>query len=238
MRNAKWQIDGTIASYDESRCRAEMNLSRPAAGLQLTLRDDSATHMQIFAVSFDDAKPIDASRIDAYTRGGDLVATYDEAPPARIRAQIYWRRLEPEEFSVAHGAAIVVALEQIVSVNTSLLDSNPQATISSIILPVPTVEQLSEDQKFIGSCVARLSSERFSYVELLHPADLGSSSVVLGDGAPPQLQTTHQLFQQRLEKGVILRARLRAAIVERAHDLDVAHAAYEQFAISEPPLTV
>ena len=66
---------------------------------------------------------------------------------------------------------------------------------------------------------------------MVHPVDFGGAKVSTGT-------ISHHLFQQRLEKGVILRARVRAAILHRKNDLATAQAAYERFAGAEPPLTV
>ena len=50
------------------------------------------------------------------------------------------------------------------------------------------------------------------------------------------LRVSHQLFSERLEKGVILRARLRGVFLPRQRDTRVAAACYTAFAAAEPPL--
>jgi len=55
---------------------------------------------------------------------------------------------------------------------------------------------------------------------MVHPVDFNGAWV----GAET---ISHQLFQQRLEKGVILLSRVRAAVLRRNHDLSTALAAYE-----------
>jgi hypothetical protein len=47
----------------------------------------------------------------------------------------------------------------------------------------------------------------------------------------------HRLFVSRLEKGVILRARVRGVLVIREDDCSLAAAAYHRFVKSPPPLT-
>ena len=48
---------------------------------------------------------------------------------------------------------------------------------------------------------------------------------------------SHRLFAERLEKGVILRSRIRGLFVPRDHDTELAQSEYRRFAASEPPLT-
>jgi hypothetical protein len=47
----------------------------------------------------------------------------------------------------------------------------------------------------------------------------------------------HRLFLDELEKGVILRGRVRGLLLERERDRSATAEAYTQFAGSPPPLT-
>jgi hypothetical protein len=182
-----------------------------------------------------------------------------------VRAQIYWRRLEPVEFSKTLETQTLVALDSIVSVNTSVLDVDPQAHVRSSIVALSAL-RLSDgrfDELALGPAdatiaardgagcfVFRLPDGARSYVEMVHPVDFGQSIIrctphatptdagtPAGEGGPRHCETLHRLFHQRLEKGVILRARIRAALVRRDRDTAVALSAYERFAAAEPPLT-
>jgi hypothetical protein len=90
-----------------------------------------------------------------------------------------------------------------------------------------------------------------SWIQMVHPSDFCRASAgAVGDlstaaaasadrsTSPTGVQIVHDLFHQSLEKGVILRARVRGAIVDRQQDEAIAIAAYQQFAAAEPPLTV
>ena len=61
---------------------------------------------------------------------------------------------------------------------------------------------------------------------MIHPADFCGTRIE-SQLAPPRKEPAtlieHQLFHQRLEKGVILRARIRAALVTRQDDEACAH---------------
>ena len=84
--------------------------------------------------------------------------------------------------------------------------------------------------------IFRLRGAPLSYIEMVHPLDFVESGLTpLGDGA---LRWTTRLFQGRLEKGVILRSRLKALITPRSDDIAAAALCYRDFAASEPPLTV
>ena len=79
-------------------------------------------------------------------------------------------------------------------------------------------------------------------MELIHPSDYQSSSVTLTSSVAEPSDSValieHQVFRTRLEKGVILRARLRAALVATEKAEAITIAAYGHFARTEPPLTV
>ncbi len=250
MNASSWQLDGNSARLASTRCSATIDLTHPADGLRVQFNGENpSSRLQMLGFTFGEREPPIASRMDAYVRGTDIVATYEETTPQHVRLQAYWRRLDAAEFCPTDAAGVAIAIELILSANTSLLDSDPQVTIASFVSPIAEVQslRLSADGNLptnrasaepTGSFIARLPGDQISYVELLHPQDYGSSTLEVANNAQPLLQSSHRLFQQRLEKGVILRARVRASLVERPRDESIALAAYRQFATTEPPLTV
>jgi hypothetical protein len=72
-------------------------------------------------------------------------------------------------------------------------------------------------------------------VEMVHPIDFRGSTATSAGGS---VGLSHDLFEQKLEKGVILRARIRGALVKQESDIDCAMAALGGFSAAEPPLTV
>jgi hypothetical protein len=74
-----------------------------------------------------------------------------------------------------------------------------------------------------------------TYVEMVHPLDFVSSEFTAT--ASNEVEHSTRLFRGPLEKGVILRSRLRGVIVPRSGDVSAAIACYREFAASEPPLT-
>lgn len=110
-------------------------------------------------------------------------------------------------------------------------------------------------ERRFGALIVRPSGIALSYVEMVHPADdlgtewidptapvgveAGSSFVSREMGAaatPAAACARRRLFASSLEKGVLLRARVRGALVERDADADAAARLYEAFASADPPL--
>jgi hypothetical protein len=111
-----------------------------------------------------------------------------------------------------------------------------------------------------GCLLFRFPGLDFSYIEMVHPADFEHDEVASGVGdpdvgmavalpslslrgeaavqLPPQhvLRIAHRLFRTTLEKGVILRARVRGVFVNRHDDARSAADCYAAFATADPPL--
>lgn len=236
MSSANWQLEGHVAKLSAAGCEISVDIARPSSGLcwrqNSTLPVDA---FHILCVELESHEAIEAASVDAFTRGRDLVATYAERPPRHVRAQVYWRSLSAEEFAPDHSSSISAAFDLILSVNTSVLDEDPQSIVRSSIASAAEIVNVG---KAPGCFLARLGGAKLSYVEMVHPTDYEQSEAFLDDSASPRAQFSHRLFAQRLEKGVILRARVRAALVERRNDEVIALAAYQHFAAAEPPLTV
>jgi hypothetical protein len=259
---ASWQLDGHVATLKVSGGEIAVDVAHPSLGLSRRAAN-SATHiLNALGVVLGGQEPIAAECIDAFTRGRDLVATYEEGPLRHVRAQVYWRSLLAEEFSPTGAASVSSAFDLILSVNTSLLDEDPKSMVRTIVSPTSEAmnlrtaedgrllvqkvgaEELASHQDNIiastptGCFVFRFPGSGLSYIEMVHPVDYQQTDLLTGDSAPPRTQLAHQLFAQRLEKGVILRARVRAALVKRENDETAAIDGFQHFSASEPPLTV
>jgi len=71
---------------------------------------------------------------------------------------------------------------------------------------------------------------------MVHPADFSGSELTEDDSAGGHVAIRHRLFVQRLEKGVLLRARVRGLLLAREADVELAAATYRSFAGLGPPL--
>jgi hypothetical protein len=228
-----WQLDGSVAKLSvASSIAASIDVTRPSRGLQWLSDRSAADPCNILGVVLGGKEPMDSAGIDVFARGRDLVATYAEQPPRHVRAQVYWRCLTPEEFAPDHASSIVAAFDLILSVNTSVLDEDPQSTVHSSV-SCPT--EILNAGKTPGCFLVRTRDSNQSYVEMVHPIDYQQSEASSGER---QAQIVHRLFAQRLEKGVILRARIRGAVIACERDEATAIAGFQCFSAAEPPLTV
>jgi hypothetical protein len=184
--------------------------------------------------------------IDCYQRQGDLIATYAQTLEQPTRVQVYWRA------GSAADSAPLVDLQ--VSVQTSLLDSRPRLAPSSR-LPRGELRRLidaragmfesislaeAEERSFLPEegpeCfLVRWPDVEASYVEMVYPGDSDRSKLKLCDS--DRWELSHGLFSGALEKGVIVRARIRGGYLPRDRDEELAARAYAEFLKSDLPLT-
>jgi hypothetical protein len=229
MDSAPWQLRATNASLDSGSLSAALDLARPAHGLTIAGREAWG---RFLAATLSEAEgplgqPPSAVQ-DAYVRGHDLVATYDETRARPFRVALYWRALEGQ---AAPGA--LLGVELIVSVQTSLLESRPALDVRSelaadelfaldergALVGHETTEGRPLEKAAAACSLARLSDAATSYVQMLHPATVAESHVERRSGG--RLWLDHRLFfPADLEKGVILRARLRGIFLPRPGDSD------------------
>jgi hypothetical protein len=185
---------------------------------------------------------------EAYVRGCDLVVTYAKVPPHQISPQFYWRASWHAEFQAA-------GIELIFSMQTELLDSRPQTSITSYgdtvhmfhadQLDAARFETLTRPSVAPGHLFDRSQSAEhllvwrdeqhgFSYAEMVHPTDFVSARI-WPDAKPWNLES--ELFPDSLEKGVIRRARIAGWFMPAENDLQVAVELARQFVAEPPPLT-
>ena len=240
--SAAWQLDATTARLFGASASATIDLAHPEHGAAIALPGNSAepATLQILGIETGNANTPSGARLDAYVRGADLVAIYEESPPAQLRTQCYWRIIEPNQFAPQNASEVVIALDLILSVNTSLLENNPQSRVSSHILQTQERFELvrDENQQLEFKAVKKSSTQEPNVRPALDAFSIAAArpDLVSCKWCIPSISTahgwgqntiSHQLFQQRLEKGVILRSRVRAAVLRRNHDLSTALAAYE-----------
>ncbi len=165
---------------------------------------------------------------EAYVRGSDLVATYAKTPPYHVAPQAYWRATWIAEWEA-------VKLELVLSVQTDLLDSQPRCTIESGG-QAPTSAGAGDAAPQLY--VLRNEQAGFSYAELVHPMDFVAASIDADLGTTGGIFSVRStLFPERLEKGVIRRARVGGWFLPLENDLAAAAALAQAF-VGEPlPLT-
>jgi hypothetical protein len=247
-----WQIDQGIATLRLERISATLAVTRPDRGIhQVSVETRSLGEAQLLGLALPSVAHGEAkSSFDCYTRGRDLIAAYPESPSWPVCADIIWRAISPAE-----NRGFVAAVDVVISVRTALLDSWPELAVRSV-LPSAEVLRLADagtgrfdpcggipgsGTRFdasAGPCllVFRFPDLPFSYAEMTHPADFQGAALAPSAGNPATAEARHRLFAERLEKGVILRGRVRGVVVDRARDLQTAAACYAAFAAADPPL--
>jgi hypothetical protein len=147
------------------------------------------------------------------------------------------------------------ALELILSIQTNLLDADPTLTVESDLaavqasqlvdattgrsndLPITNSPAVLGPANGLGCFHFRLADSPLACTEMVHPADFHRSTLERRADESNALRLSHQLFAQHLEKGVILRSRIRAIFKSCEADPALVARAYQDFAASDPPLT-
>jgi hypothetical protein len=240
-----WHLEPGKARLKLTRVSAEVFPDAPERGLaNLQANNQGLPGLNPLGVDFLESEPREPS--ECYVRGGDLVATYTDRPQAAMRAQIYWRAASHEL------ADALAAVELVVSVQTSLLDSCPRVTICSQASAgavfslsnaergefVPVGQQAETRAGQLGCFLIRIENSGLSYAQMIHPRDARETTLLSASETGPQsVELRHQLFAERLEKGVILRARALGVLLERANDCAAAAFHYAAFLAEQLPLT-
>jgi len=263
MHLPAWRLELHRAGLELHSWRVALDVSRPEEGLALTeLRGqepgrrgqsdapDGPTRAQqhVLGVELADRDADQSPLTDCYVRGPDLVATYT-IPTLATRVQVYWRAASD---ALDSGAAEAIDLQ--VSVQTDMLDASPRVSTRSV-LASDRVERLLDARTPTLGGVAMgdaapqtlvpdaspacllfpLRGGEFVYVEMIHPADFRQCRLSRRDD---RVVVEHCLFAETdLEKGVIMRARVRGMLVRSAAAERIVAEAYERFVAASPPLT-
>lgn len=218
-----WTLAGNVATC---RCppttacaSARLDLDDPAAGIVMQTGAPEAD--ALLAVDLG-ALHNTSGRVrltDHWVRGADVAAVYEPVDPRRLRATAMWRS---HDGSPA-GAAV---WELVLSAQTSLVESDAALTVACTltggVVPWDTA----------GALLVRRAGS--SALVAVHPADARGMTVTAAEG---RVRAECPLFSTTIEKGVLLRGRVLAAIGPVAGDVDWARAAVAVFAAAEPPLT-
>jgi hypothetical protein len=178
-----------------------------------------------------------------------LVVTYAATSQRPIQVDASWRVL-----TSLPSSGWTAAIELAVSVRTQMLDSRAELAVQSMLAireslrlanpAAPRFEPAEVSQNHAtlvwesgpGCVLFRLPDAGQSYVEMVHPVDFQHDELASAAGEGPHVRASHRLFQESLEKGVLLRSRVRGIFLPRTNDLAVAAQAYAEFAAEEPPL--
>jgi len=194
---------------------ARVDLSNPAAGLCFPTAKMATGRLELLGVDLGEPpRPI-----EAWVRGRDLVAIYEPADSRRLRVSLMWRAWPAAPPAGGGGPAAVHAWECVVSAQTAVLESLPSIDVVCRAPGSPLHEAPKPSTAVIGiSGNATAAGQSGSEADKAPPQRLLVAAHP-DTGATADLVEEHglcllrcRLFRGRLEKGVLLRSRVLAAI--------------------------
>lgn len=242
--SSPWKLQLPNANLEADGLSGSLQLNQPHLGLHA--RQPFAPDARLFQVLIGSEAQHERIVADAYTRLNDLIVTFAQQSPETFTSQIYWRYLD----SVG-AQGLLAGLDLIVSSQTSLLDARPEVTTRSALTaaeawrlvdaPTAGFEPIGDQnghfqpQDGTGCFLFRPKDQDFSYIEMVHPVDFSRSTLAISD---QQMEIGHLVIDRWMEKGVIVRARLRGALVQRQDDMQSSAKIYDDFCNAKIPLTV
>jgi hypothetical protein len=218
---AKWQNESIVLAFDQSKPGDGINVLHPA----------TQSSFRLFGL-MSPTSPGTLEPPEAITPcGSTLRASFPESDSLSVETHLAWSVLDLE--------TAIVGIDLVVTIGTQKLDAQPQVNLCSQVGNADTLvpENVENRRPSEGpSCTLfRLGETDLSYCEMLHPAEFHSTE------ASQDLETggailRHHLFSCPLEKGVILRARLRGLLLVRGGDEAAAAASFEEFLAAPLPL--
>ncbi len=239
-----WQIQGSEAALECAPLRAAVHLDHPSHGLSGIVWNQTQLHSHAPLQLICGADRL----LESYVRGNDLVAGYESCGPQSF-PHVYWRARN-------RGTGGAVGLEIVLSMRTDLLDALPQSAVDTLVgnvsffhasaLETSAFKSLRRAKRARKITAAESTTHLFvmrdeqagvTYAEMVHPSDFASAVVFNPESAADSWHVKSHLFPERLEKGVIRRARIGGWFLPAKNDLAVAVELAKQF-IDEPlPLT-
>jgi hypothetical protein len=243
-----WELRGNLAELNCGKFSGRIDASRPNEGLHHVTMDGAKLATDLFRVyrsdvTADKSWPLPVA--ESYVRGDDLVASYQATEDWPFSPQLYWRA---NSLRMVNG--VLASASLMVSVQTHLLDTVPQIAVASQVpceealfvsasggaqpsaVPIDsqTIPRTNED----CCMISRLKEIPLSYIEIMPAGDFHAIRLLReGSGGASEWQ----LFAEFLEKGVIRRARVHAAIVPREKDVEIAVACCKAIDGLDLPLT-
>ncbi len=217
-RTVPWRLNNSRAALACGELSAAIDLGEFDLGLQSVNWAGSLIEGRMLGPQLPRVSGSQPPISECYIRGSDLVASFERPGPLAAVPHVYWR--------VRHDkAARAVGVELIVSMRTDLLDSEPQ---THVVTELSHATIRPEPLRILDL------SGGISYFQIVHPDDLFA---VEERHAGDRYRITTTLFPERLEKGVIRRARICGWFLPSDSDLAVAVELAREFIAEPPPLT-
>lgn len=161
---------------------------------------------------------------EAYVRQADVIASYPQRAPSKFGYQLDLRRIQKSQ-SLADDFRDLIVLEVWLSVQTSLLDSQPQFRIDV------AGNLFSELKNGLW-----LDSNKTAAV-LVHPMDLADCEIATTNGSVADSELKLNVFGRFMEKGVIRRMRFRIMVASSSSSPEFWLDGWNEFSESPLPLT-
>jgi hypothetical protein len=173
-----------------------------------------------------------------WLRGEDVIATYEPADPRRLRATAMWRlhptaRTAPEtawELTLSAQTALVQS-DALLAVTCDLAGVDVRCrTAAGDWSPVAVGGQPPDD----ATCLLVRRQAAATVLVAVHPSDARPISLAWREG---RVGVACWLFSAAIEKGVLVRGRVLAAVGTPTRDETWADELCASFAAAPPPLT-
>lgn len=217
MADTHWTLTDHVARAARHVRDGSIDLDRPADGIAVASRAADTDHL----LGIDLRST--ARLAERWARGADVTAVYETTDARRLRATAMWRldssapALPPE----------IAVWQLVISAQTSLLESDSSLAVVSRVAATEFVPLAA------GGVLAR-RGDGTSALVLVHPDDLKK---IVHEHRAGRGTISCWLFSSAVEKGVLLRSRVVAAIGPAEGDTTWAAAIAETFAASPPMLT-
>lgn len=260
MLNEFWRTEGKTARIELPPLSGRLDIERLAAGVGELSIGGKALELAPHAAKVAEGHfgvsrpgllglelPSEAGGLpkpsEWFARGQDMVVWFSAGTALPVEVQAIWRAVPGGQTE-----AFAAAVDLIVGVRTQRLEAEPRLSVVSRlpareVIPVPLAEAgpsspwlWAAEGPPAPAFLFRIGGG-WGYVEMVHPATRLESSPQCRDFGAAELR--HRLFAQpaeKLEKGVMLRAWIRGALVPEKDDMQRARSIYAAFAASEPPL--
>lgn len=239
-----WTLANRVAAQTCGGMSATLDLDHPRHGVIVAA---GALRDRLLGIDLGGNGQVAAEGVERPTehwlRGADVTAVYEPADPRRLRATAMWRPFPAPDLP---------AWELVASAQTSLRVSDAALAVVSDVaaaeilcsaapLDAGSWQPLGTDAACGRDTTAVLvrrpapdGASATSVLLVVHPEDARTITITQGNG---RTGVSCWLFSATIEKGVLLRGRVLAAIGPAAGDQAWAARLAGEFAASAPPLT-
>ena len=251
MAPPTWRLERRRARLESAWLAGRVDSTRPDRGLfDVVPAPGSLDEAQLLGLAMPSLDPHQAAApVEFLARGAELLVAYEASEGWPVRVDAAWRVVTPSA-----GDEVRVAIELLLSVRTDAPDSRPKMAVHSVLAADQVLRAVDPDcgrfdpwtpqsgsssgtssSDSFACIVFRLPQGGFSYAQMVHRGDRRQDELMVTDDTS-SVSVRHWLFDGSLEKGVILRARVRGLFLPRDRDLQLAQKCFADFASAEPPL--